>query len=140
MADVRLFVPAAPTPKGSRTSGVRRDGSVFTRPASKAEHPWVEAVARVALGHRWRAPAPPYAVELAFVMPRPTRPEHPWPSLGDLDKLERAVLDGLVRGGVLSDDRHVVELGSSKAWAPSNGEPGVGVVVATAVAIAEEAA
>jgi Holliday junction resolvase RusA-like endonuclease len=82
----------------------------------------------------------PYAVALSFLMPRPGRPEHPWPSLGDLDKLERAVLDGLVRGGLLADDRHVVELRSSKAFAPGDGEPGVQVAVATALAAAEEAA
>lgn len=137
---VRLFVPGTPAPKGSRTPGRRRDGSVYTRPASKAEHPWVEAVARVAMSHRRQSPASPYAVHLVFFMPRPTRPTHAWPSVGDIDKLERAVLDGLVRAGVLEDDRHVVELGSRKVWAPSAREAGVHVDVATALAYASEAA
>jgi Holliday junction resolvase RusA-like endonuclease len=138
MPDVRLFAAGAPAPKGSRTTGVRRDGTIYTRPASKGEHTWTEAVARVARRHRGRAPAPPYRVELEFAMPKPARPAHPWPTLGDLDKLIRPTLDGLVRGGVLADDRHVLELRASKTWA--DGEPGVEVVVATAVALAEEAA
>lgn len=140
MPDVRLFVPGTPAPKGSRTPGLRGDGSVFTRPAARGEEQWLEMVARVALGHRWRAPAPPYAVGLTFLMPRPARPEHPWPTRGDVDKLARAVLDGLVRGGLLEDDRHVVELQATKAWALADRDPGVEIVVTTAVALAEEAA
>jgi hypothetical protein len=43
------------------------------------------------------------------------------------DKLARAVLDGLVAGGLLVDDRHVTVLAAEKRWAPPQG--GAGVVV-----------
>lgn len=112
--EVRLTVQGKPAPKGSRTIGRRGDGSIFTRPASNAEHRWTDAVARMA---QWRRgqdvgplPEAPYSVELVFYCERPQRPSHSHPSRHDVDKLARAVLDGLVNGGLLSDDRHVTEL------------------------------
>jgi Holliday junction resolvase RusA-like endonuclease len=116
-----MTVYGVPAPKGSRTLGRRRDGSTFTRPASNREHAWVEAVARQAtwLRSQPRRPLlePPYAVALEFYLARPAHPAHGHPTRGDVDKLARAVLDGLVRGGLISDDRHVVELAARKAWA-----------------------
>jgi Holliday junction resolvase RusA-like endonuclease len=130
---VRLTVYGVPAPKGSRTLARRADGSVFTRPAANGEHRWMHAVAEVA---RWRAaqdvgplPDAPYAVRLDFAMPRPKRPAHDHPTRGDIDKLARAVLDGLVQGGLLSDDRHVVVLEASKTWAAAPGGEGVMVTI-----------
>lgn len=71
----------------------------------------------------------PYVVALDFAMPRPARPAHPHPTRGDLDKLVRAVLDGLTRGGLIADDRHVIELAASKRWASERGAEGVAVTV-----------
>lgn len=118
---VRLVVVATIAPKGSRTAGVRRDGSHYSRPASPHEHGFTEAVAREALVCRAKGGArggaePPYRVEVTFYFRRPGRPSWDWPSRIDVDKAVRAVLDGLVRGGLLEDDRHVVELIASKRW------------------------
>jgi Holliday junction resolvase RusA-like endonuclease len=44
----------------------------------------------------------------------------------------RALLDGLTRGGLISDDRHVTELRAFKRWAPDLGEEGATVRVAEA--------
>lgn len=110
-----FVVRGVPAPKGSRISGRRKDGSIFTRPASKGEHAWVEAVAMVA---KTQPPLqPPYSVGLHFAMPRPKKPSHEYPTRGDLDKLVRAVLDGLTRGGLIVDDRHVTDLSAAKFWA-----------------------
>jgi Holliday junction resolvase RusA-like endonuclease len=68
---------------------------------------------------------PPYRIELEFRMPRPAKPKYDWPVVGDIDKLERGVLDGLVRGGLIVDDRHIIDLSSSKRF----GTPGVAVTV-----------
>lgn len=116
---VRLTVYGQVAPKGSRTLGTRGDGTAFTRPASNREHAWTEAVAKQAMWTRSHVavPSPPYRVTLAFHLPRPARPAHPYPSRVDVDKLARAVLDGLVRGGLLEDDRHVTELVATKTWA-----------------------
>jgi hypothetical protein len=74
-AGVVLTVDGTPAPKGSRTAGPRRDGTVFARPASKGEA-WVDAVAAKAMV--WRSSVgtlePPYAVALTFWLPRPGRP------------------------------------------------------------------
>lgn len=122
-------VNATIAPKGSRTAGVRRDGSRYSRPASPHEHDFTEAVAREAMVCRAKGAAqgatgsaargaavPPYRVDLVFCFRRPGRPSWDWPTRLDLDKTVRAVLDGLVRGGLLEDDRHVVELVASKRW------------------------
>lgn len=134
-ATARLTVYGEPAPKGSRTAGTRRDGTRYTRPACKREHDWTEAVASQA---RWLGtqldglPAAPYAVELTFYLTRPARPAHAYPSRTDLDKLARCTLDGLVRGGVLTDDRHVIELRACKRWATAPGGECASIEVATA--------
>jgi Holliday junction resolvase RusA-like endonuclease len=70
---------------------------------------------------------PPYDIELEFTMPEGQRPKWGWPTVdGDLDKLVRAVLDGLTQGGMLVDDRHVTRLVTTKAF----GSPGVGIRIA----------
>lgn len=124
---VELAIAGIPAPKGSRIPGRRKDGTIFTRPASKREHPWVEQVAYAARANR---PAggtlePPYVVALDFRLPEPKRPTYAYPALPDVDKLARACLDGLVVGELLVDDRHVVELRCSKRF----GVPGVAVSV-----------
>jgi len=126
---ITFTVPGIPAPKGSRTPGRRKDGSIFTRPASRSEHGWVEAVAAVAraYGHRARL-APPYRIDLRFALPRPKRPSYDYPTRGDVDKLARAVLDGLTQGGVITDDRHVTDLVATKRFA-SPGQEGVTVTV-----------
>ncbi len=134
----RMTVYGTIAAKGSRTVGVRRDGRAYTRPASSKEIPWTDAVAKQAMWLRGQveAPAPPYAVELAFYFPRPGRAAHTWPSRLDVDKAARAVLDGLVRGGLLADDRHVTELRASKRWAATAGGECVQVLVEHAEATA----
>lgn len=133
---VALTVYGTPAPKGSRTLGTRRDGSHYTRPAASGEHAWVQAVARQA---QWTAsqlepPRPPYRVELCFYLARPKTPAHEHPSKVDVDKLARAVLDGLVQGRLLTDDRHVVELAARKGWAGTPAGECVRVEIATAAA------
>ena len=136
MSELVFSVWGNPAPKGSRTPGRRKNGSTFTRPASKAEHPWVENVAARAFAVSYRLPngpdpilSPPYFVRLSFWCPKPAKPTYPYPSLHDLDKLVRAVFDGMVRGGVLVDDRHVTRVEASKAWAERASETGVFVAV-----------
>lgn len=124
---VSLVVAGTPAPKGSRIPGRRKNGTIYTRPANPAEKSWTEAVAYSARANRLggKALEPPYLVELVFSMPRPAKPTWEWPSKSDVDKLARCAIDGLVDGGLLLDDRHVVKLSASKRY----GTPGVSVVV-----------
>jgi Holliday junction resolvase RusA-like endonuclease len=123
-------VVGRPAPKGSRIAGRTKTGRTFTRPASTYEAPWVEAVrdaTQVAMRHHEQAP-PPYSVALEFRLKEPAKykAQMPWWSTThDLDKLVRAVLDGLVNGGALADDRHVIALTASKRFVAPGEETGV---------------
>jgi Holliday junction resolvase RusA-like endonuclease len=86
----------------------------------------VEAVAYAARVNRpaGKVLDPPYELELVFSMPEGQRPKYGWPTKdGDLDKLVRAVLDGLTQGGLIIDDRHVTRIVTEKRF----GHPGVAV-------------
>ena len=124
---VSLVIAGEPAPKGSRTVGTRKDGSHYTRESSPGVKSWVEAVAYSARANQpgGRALEPPYEIDLAFSLRRPADPSWDWPSTCDVDKLCRGVLDGLVQGGLLVDDRHVVKLSASKRY----GTPCVAVTV-----------
>ena len=124
---VSIVIAGIPSPKGSRIPGRRKDGTIYTRPANPGEKSWTEAIAYSARANRpgGKALEPPYEIELVFSMPRPAKPSYEWPSKSDTDKLARCALDGLVDGGLLVDDRHVVKLSASKKY----GTPGVTVSV-----------
>jgi Holliday junction resolvase RusA-like endonuclease len=125
----QFVVKGHPAPKGSR---VFLGGSA-SRESSDGCKPWVEAIAMSCLGQRPKGVGllkPPYKVGLRFVMPRPAGPKYDWPSAdGDLDKLARAVLDGLTQGGLIVDDRHVVQLDCVKEFAGPGKQTGVSIVI-----------
>jgi len=112
---VVLFVDGLPAPKGSRITGVRKDGKLYSRPAHKGEKMFGELVAMACLQHKTLTP--PYKIILNFHLPKPRKPSYDWPVRGDIDKLARCVLDGLVRGGLIVDDRHVTKLDANKVFA-----------------------
>lgn len=117
---VQFTVPGLAAPKGSRTTGQRKDGSRYTRESSKRSKPWVESVILIARTKRpgGRTLEPPYDIALSFFLPRPDGPKYDWPVRdGDLDKLARGVLDGLTQGGLIVDDRHVTRLLAEKWFA-----------------------
>lgn len=118
--NVGVDVIGRPAPKGSRNIGRTKTGRSYTYPASKFEGPWVEEVKRatqVVMRHHDQPP-PPYAIELEFRLhePHKTRNSYAWPVKHDLDKLARAVIDGLVKGGAMSDDKHVTALTATKRY------------------------
>lgn len=122
-----VFVEGRPAPKGSRIAGKTKTGKAYTYPASVYEKGWVAEVthaAKLAMRHR-EMPEPPYEIDLTFYLKPSKRPKYPWPSSLDLDKLARAVIDGLVKGGCMKDDRHVCALTVRKTWARQDRPPGV---------------
>jgi Holliday junction resolvase RusA-like endonuclease len=129
---IRVDVAGRPAPKGSRNAGKTKHGKVYTYPASKHERPWVDAVTdatRVVMRHR-TTPEPPYHVGLTLRIPKGrSRTSYPWPTQHDVDKLARAVIDGLVKGKALLDDRHVTSLTVCKLFVSNDEEPGVSASV-----------
>lgn len=117
MGRVAFTVDGLPAPKGSRVFL----GKGRSRESSAKAGPWAEAVATLAMANRpaGRTLDPPYWIELHFRMPEKANPKWAWPSSdGDIDKLVRATLDGLVGGRLLLDDRHITKLYAEKEFAP----------------------
>ena len=114
MRTVTLNVPGEPAPKGSRTVGRRKNGSVYTRPAHPREKAWTQTVAHYATT---MPPLDgPYEVEIKFRFTSPAKPSYEYPSRTDIDKLCRSTLDGLVQGNLITDDRHIIRLTAQKEY------------------------
>lgn len=67
-------------------------------------------------------------VELRFLLPRPKTAKRVWPTVTpDIDKLARAVLDGLTRWQYVEDDSQIVCLEAQKQYCSGEQMPGVWV-------------
>lgn len=127
---IEIIVRGKPAPQGSK----RHVGNGRMIEMSKAVGPWRERVASETQLVMYSAGLPPVAgavsVRIWFLMPRPKghyrtgrnanllsarAPAHP-AGTPDLDKLVRAVLDGLTMGGAWKDDGQVVKLNAEKLY------------------------
>ena len=126
---MRVEVAGVPAPQGSK----RHVGNGRMVESSRAVGPWREAVraeTQRACGQRFTE-GQPVAVMIDFRLPRPksTPKRVGLPAKRpDLDKLVRAVLDGLVAGGALGDDGQVTWLEARKKFAGERG-PGCSIIV-----------
>lgn len=89
--------------------------------ASKRLHPWRDLVIDATRDQAELIDQllGPVEVKLEFRIPSPKKPLHVLPisrRAGDIDKLSRAVLDGLTIGGIIGDDSQVVVLKASKIY------------------------
>lgn len=136
--ELTVTVAGKPAPQGSKARG--RNGGLYDM--SKGLESWRRAVAltvRNALSHdalagmeHWPAGARtgPVAATVVFLLARPadhyrtgahagvvksSAPLHP-ATRPDVDKLARAVLDGLTMSGAIKDDGQVVTLSAVKAY------------------------
>ena len=114
MRSVAFEISGCPAPKGSRTVGRRKNGSIYTRPANPKEKVWTKTVAASCAD--LTPLEPPYDVEVKFRFTSPQKPSYKYPSRSDVDKLARCLLDGLVQGGLITDDRHIVRLVAQKEY------------------------
>jgi Holliday junction resolvase RusA-like endonuclease len=125
---VSFFIEGIPVPQGSKTVSQAR-GKAWLRDANAARlKPWRHVIATHAdLGVTFDCPV---IVTLSFVLPRPQKPRWGVPAVKpDIDKLCRAILDGLQDGGLLAEDSRVVTLTATKRY-PNPGDPtGVGIDV-----------
>jgi crossover junction endodeoxyribonuclease RusA len=128
---IELRVYGEPQPQGNKT-GFARGGRVVMvegrRPESRAAFKdWRGAVAQAARDWQQAQPQPlvdgPVTVELTFWLTKPSSlPKWRWLPHGrpDIDKLARAVLDGIT-GTLITNDSRVVELVARKIY--SRGVP-----------------
>lgn len=125
-----FFVAGIPQPQGSKTAYVRGGRAVVVDKNPKLLKPWRAAVAKVAAA-TWVYGRPlegPVRVYAGFVFERPASVKRDYPHVRpDLDKLLRALMDGITDAGVVwGDDCQVVEIETTKVY---GAEPGVHVVI-----------
>lgn len=124
---ISFSVEGTPAPQGSKTK--TRYGF---RESSKRVKPWREAVKAAAMvagdaAGLFNALDPPYRVDVWFYILRPVSTKAAFPvapTVGDGDKLTRATWDALKMGGLIEDDRFIVEWGGGKRWAGADEKPG----------------
>ena len=124
-------VTGTPVQQGSKTAFVVGKRAVVTDQNSKALKPWRRLVAETAevAALVYEQFTGPLAVTLDFHMPRGATVKRERPSVTpDIDKLVRALLDGLTDAEVWKDDAQVVELTAREFYADGR-EPGVDVTV-----------
>lgn len=130
---IKFTVNGTPVPQGSGFA-VSKHGQVFN-PRSAAVKPWREAV-RAETQRAAEVPmAGPVVVSILFRLRRPkshyrtgrnahllkdSAPRYP-DGKPDIDKLTRAVLDGLTEGGAFWDDAQVVSLAVDKHYGATPG-------------------
>lgn len=120
-----ITVRGIPAPQGSK----RHVGGGRLIEQSKAVGPWREAVraqTQQAMNHLVPAEGP-VTVLIDFYLPRPKslpRKVTMHVKRPDLDKLGRAVLDGLTDGGAWLDDSQVNRLMLAKYYAGEDNPPG----------------
>lgn len=129
-------------PQGSKTAFVVNGRAVIKEQHGKRHKDWRKLVKEAAAEATERPLRGPVAVQLHFWMPRPKKhyrkrqgqdvlkDDAPtWVynrSVGDIDKLTRAVLDSLDDAGVFEDDSQVADLSATKRY--SDGEAHVHIM------------
>lgn len=121
-------VEGVPVPQGSKTVFMVKGRPILADVNTAKLKPWRKAVAAAA-----RAASPAVQVEnpvsllVTFTFEKPKSVKRLWPSVKpDLDKLLRALLDGITESGLWRDDAQVVDVRVSKVYGLT---PGVRVQV-----------
>ncbi len=127
---LEFWVPGLPQPQGSKTAFVVNGRAVVVDKNPKLLKPWREAVAAAA-AESWRGREPlegPLRVDVEFRLERGATVKRELPSVRpDLDKLERALLDGIGQAqkdwgvSIWRDDAQVVQLHGRKVYADRAG-------------------
>lgn len=123
------FVPGKPLPKGS----LRHIGNGRMIEQTKVKT-WMADIRAHIDEHYFPGPAfvSPVSAHIEFTFPRPAAAKNRlYPhmrSVGDIDKLVRAVLDAL-QPTVLADDSLVVHLEASKSYASDTRVAGVSITI-----------
>jgi len=125
---LELTVMGDPKPQGSKRGFVTKTGKVaLVEMAGNPLKLWRESIALTAQveakKQNWEVTDQPVSMEVIFYMKKPQKPKFSLPAVRpDIDKLLRALLDGLTQAKtVYLDDSQVCILQASKTY----GEPRV---------------
>lgn len=126
---VAFFVAGIPIPQGSKTAYVVNGRAVLADANGKKLKPWRKEITRIARAS-WLDRAQlmgPVRLDVVFVFARPVSVKRRLPAVApDLDKLVRAIGDGVTDAGVWKDDGQVIRLVAEKVYGAA---PGVHVSV-----------
>lgn len=125
MTKIVIRVRGYPAPQGSK----RHVGNGILVESSKRVRPWRDAVrTETQMAMQMVGPAPlagPLLVQIKFCFLPPKKPRDPtYPltrAVGDLDKLCRSTIDGLVDGGAMADDAQIVRVQATKMYSDWQG-------------------
>lgn len=138
-----FVVDGRPAPQGSKAYKGHRGGKPILVEQSRHVAPWRALVAAKARAETDDPFTTPVAVTIIFNLPRPashygtgrngdvlkdSAPPFPAVRNGDIDKLARAVLDGLT-GPALADDSLVVDLIAHKRYCHRSQAPGALITI-----------
>lgn len=126
-----FFIEGTPVPQGSK-KGFSRPGSTFVQIVDdnkKVLEPWRKHVAAIArVNFRGVTVDGAVFVVADFFMPRGATVKRRFPAVTpDVDKLLRALLDGITVAEVWTDDSRVVTAHATKRYADGDQRPGVRV-------------
>lgn len=125
--ELKFFVPGVPVAQGSKRALMNRHTNqpFIIEDNSGPLRKWRRAIRDTAREYRagWTKQVPLHCGLRFVLQPKfSTHHEGEWASTGfDLDKLTRAVFDGLKDGGCIVDDAQIVKLSTSKVWGDSSG-------------------
>lgn len=125
-----MHIKGRPAPQGSKS----HKGNGRMVESSRLLPAWRRAVKKASADAREQHGTIDRAVrvDVTVVLPRPKRSKFDGPAgAPDLDKLQRAIGDGLEAGGLISNDSRIVEWASRKVWAETVGGPTGAVVTVT---------
>lgn len=116
---ITFWVDGIPAPQGSK----KHVGNGRLIESSKALPAWRKAVTEAARQAHTETPIDrPVTVRADFFMPRPKRPRFDVPATApDLDKLQRAIGDGMEQGGLLANDSRIVQWVATKHYGERTG-------------------
>ena len=97
MPELKFFIPGCPVPKGRARAGA--GGRFFTPKRTRA---YEELVAWTARTQPFAIGPAPVAIRIVLQTERALR--------GDIDNYAKAILDGMVKGQMMDDDRQVYSL------------------------------
>ena len=124
--DLWIRVNGEPIPQGSKTARVVNGRAVMWDANPQLKN-WRIAVASAAIKacQQISKHEGPVTVTIWAILPRPKTVKREWPSVKpDVDKLARAILDGITDAAIWADDAQVIELSIRKVYASPDDQPG----------------
>jgi Holliday junction resolvase RusA-like endonuclease len=121
---LNIRIVGSPVPQGSMSAFLRGGKINVTDQKGKRLKEWrtrVTVAARDVAGPTWTPIDGPVGVHMRFGLARPVREpkrRRTWPLRrgSDIDKLVRAILDGLDNAGIYGDDSQVTAIYAVKDW------------------------